>query len=912
MLNGRLLSGFMNSATLSQKLLLPMVILTILSAALTALIVVHQHRSFHALVEERTQDTVSSVKGRYRELRQEVVDIAGILAENPTVENGLLINEQFDVLNAISRFIGYTKSDLISVYDLDGYAFARGVRHSHFGDQDELSGLVRELIAGARRSREDDSQVGIIRYQDRPTLISARVVHGISGPAGVVIVGRELTEDVLAGLLVEERDVLALMAGDSTVASTLSDATSDNPVAAHTVKTVLAETQLNGKDPLNLNLFIDEQAAFAWFWKTPLGIIMVMATAALASVISTAFYVFHSVVRPVRHLTNVAERQVSGDLSAKTTLQTGDELGRLGQILNVLTANLQRILQQQRDMIEDREVANQALAKGQAQLRELIASVPYPVAITRKSDSEVLLSNVSFSSTLGLQGSANRRVYFDAYFKEKRELNELLDLVNQSGHVRNFEATLRLWKEEEIRVLFSMRSFEFQGQQAILNAFVDITERKKIEMEIRNLNLELEQRVERRTEQLQRELNERKRTQEELVRAKDQAERANASKSRFLTAASHDLRQPVHAMSLMAENLAHKVPPGHLSEDVEKIVLCLDSLREMFAKIFDIAKLDAGGIVPEVTDVPVSSVLERVASEYAAVASDLGLELRVAKSTAVIRSDPYLLYRILTNLVSNALENTREGGVLIGCRRRKDGVSMQVWDTGIGIREGEIKLLFKEFYRAKGNRNKEGATKLGPGIGLGLSIVEHVSNLLSHPVEVVSDRGRLTMFGVQLPYGNPAAVATREQADSAAIDVALENSTIFVVDDNPLALQAVTQTMKVWGCRVVAADSFEAAVRMLEDGTVNPDVCVFDYLLERGETGTHLIRVANGLIGRKLPAVILSGIYSQQMENEALVNGINVLHKPVQASQLYAAISESLRKPATARRTPEKIEAEHD
>ena len=893
MFNNNPIRGILRSAPLSYKLLLPMVVLTILSAALTALIMLHQHRSFHAMVEERNLETISSIRAHYRQIHQEVVDLADILADDPIVENGLLIGEQFDVLNTASRFIDFSKSDVISIYDLGGYAFARAVRPSHFGDQDELSDLVRELIAPAQLDRGNDARTGIIHYQGRPTLIAARVVHGISGPAGVVIVGREITDELLANMLVEERDVLALMAGESALVSTLANITLNDKDTAHTVKTVLEETQINETTPLTLKLFIDEQAQFAWFWKTPLGIIMVMATAALASVLITSFYVLHAVVRPVRHLTSVAERQISGDLSAKTSLRTRDELGRLGHSLNLLTASLQRTLRQQRDMIEEREQANEALAKGQAQLRELIASVPYPVAITRESDGEVLLANVSFSSVLGLGETADEPIYLDSYFKDEEERNELLALLDQSGHVRNFETTLQVESGRDMRVLFSMRSFEFQEQRAILNAFVDITARKQIELEVRRLNSELEQRVARRTEQLQKELNERKRTQEELVRAKEQAEKANASKSRFLTAASHDLRQPVHAMSLMSENLAQKIPRGPLSDDVENIVLCLDSLRDMFAKIFDIAKLDAGGIVPEFSSFPVSSVLEKVASEYSAVASNLGLELRVAKSTAIIRSDPYLLYRILTNLVSNALENTKEGGVLVGCRRCGDGVSIQVWDTGIGIRKEELTLLFNEFYRARDRQSNERTTKVGPGIGLGLSIVEHVSNLLDHPIEVISDRGRMTMFAVRVPYGMATDVEQQEQP-STGIEVPLEDASILVVDDNPLALGAVTQTMKQWDCEVFAADSFKAAVHMLEDGTVNPDVCVFDYLLERGETGTHLLRVANGLLGRKVPAVVLSGIYSQQMEREARADGNIVLHKPVQAQQLRSAISECL------------------
>ncbi len=356
---------------------------------------------------------------------------------------------------------------------------------------------------------------------------------------------------------------------------------------------------------------------------------------------------------------------------------------------------------------------------------------------------------------------------------------------------------------------------------------------------------------------------------------------ANLAKSRFLAAASHDLRQPLHALGLFVGALAPRVRDPEAAGILDKIRRSTDQLEELFNAVLEVSKLDAGVVQAEIRDVPLAPLFAQLADELGPEAERKGLALRVAATRAVVRSDPLLLARIVRNLVLNAIRYTEQGRVLLGCRRAGGALRIEVWDTGPGISEADRAEVFREFKRLDA-----GAAK-AEGAGLGLAIVERLCRLLGHTLELRSAPGAGSVFRVTAARGRAPLRSARIGGDVAGSPLA--GRTILVVDDDPAIREAMRELLSSWGCAVLAAGSGASARAVLATLARAPDVLVVDYALA-GETGLDVVDQIRGRLGRAVPAVIVTGDTSPDVLAATGARGLPVLSKPVPPARLRAAL----------------------
>jgi len=371
-----------------------------------------------------------------------------------------------------------------------------------------------------------------------------------------------------------------------------------------------------------------------------------------------------------------------------------------------------------------------------------------------------------------------------------------------------------------------------------------------------------------------------------------QLELANLAKSRFLAAASHDLRQPVQALGLFVEQLHGHMKSAEGGRLVKRIDAAVAAMNELFNALLDISRLDAGVLNTEIAEFPVAGVLKRIESTFAAAAREKELSFRLVSSSAWVRSDPILLERILLNLVSNAIRYTAVGGVVVGCRRRGDTVRVEVWDSGPGIPEDQRRNIFGEFYRLAG-RNTHG------GLGLGLAIVDRLCGLLAHPIELTSAVGKGSRFSITVPLAIAQATAVEtHDAPPIAADVS-SGKLVVVIDDDPLVLDGMGGLLRNWGCRVVSAASPDDILAGLAGHDV-PDLIISDYRLGDGHSGINAIDELRASFGAPIPAFLISGDTAPERLREAQESGHHMLHKPVRPMKLRAMVSQLLRSDSIA------------
>lgn len=395
-------------------------------------------------------------------------------------------------------------------------------------------------------------------------------------------------------------------------------------------------------------------------------------------------------------------------------------------------------------------------------------------------------------------------------------------------------------------------------------------------MRITTVNAELEGLVAERTAALQE--------------ARAEAEKASEAKSRFLAAAAHDLRQPMQALMMFIDELSYR-PLGETERHiVTKVKASARSLSHLLNGLLDISAIDSGAIQPRCADIPLATALEGIEARFAGPAEAKNLALTVLPTRASVRSDPVLLLRILSNLVSNAVRYTEAGRVLVGCRRQGSEVLVQVCDTGIGIAPEQLPLIFEEYYQgANPGRDRR------HGTGLGLAIVERLAGLLGHSVEVASRPGHGSVFTVRLPLAEcPDAAHGGCPAEPVADG---GGALVVVVDDDAEVRQAIARSLKNRRYAVLPAASTREALDLLRWAGRAPAAIVADYRLAEGETGTQTIRALRALHPSvPMVTIVLSG---EQRLAETLDEGVELLRKPVSPSALCGTI-ERLRR-ASAR-----------
>ena len=365
---------------------------------------------------------------------------------------------------------------------------------------------------------------------------------------------------------------------------------------------------------------------------------------------------------------------------------------------------------------------------------------------------------------------------------------------------------------------------------------------------------------------------------EQLVIAADEArqaaERAEREKTRFLAAASHDLRQPMHAISLLVGMLQPR------AADAERAVMrrlehSVEAMDSLFATILDLSKLDSGAVQPSVADVPLVGILDSIELHFAPEAAARRLALRVFRSNAVVRTDRALLERVLRNLVSNAIKYTPAGTVLVGCRRRGERLLIGTWDTGVGIARADLDRIFDEFFQA-------GPAARDRGQGLGLSIAQRLARLLGSTIEVVSSPGRGSSFGLAVPFVGYQSTQSHHHDAAPDAEPLLAGKFILVVDDDPHVRFGTEALLRQWGCHAASAATLEEAQATLERELRFPDAIVTDYRLGQGRTGLDVIAAVRSYTGEETAAVIVTG--EEGVDTATL--GHPAIRKPVSANEL--------------------------
>lgn len=380
---------------------------------------------------------------------------------------------------------------------------------------------------------------------------------------------------------------------------------------------------------------------------------------------------------------------------------------------------------------------------------------------------------------------------------------------------------------------------------------------------------------------------------EDLRREKVLAEEANIAKSRFLAAASHDLRQPVHALSVLVGALrSHQmdVKARGLLDHIDGSVRALSGL---FGGLLDISRLDAGIVEVHRTSFAVQPLIERVCRDYEAQASEKGLELRRRPTRDFVFTDPMLFERILRNIVVNAVTHTDRGTILVGCRRRGALLHVQVWDTGRGIPEDEQERIFQEFYQI-GNPERDRTR----GVGLGLAIVKRLTTLLDHGLALQSRPGKGTCFSVEVPRTKALPQIDHGEIPAATTTPTPGSGLILVVDDERAIQTAMQSLLESWGYAVIAAGSYTQMLQKVATCPDQPGLIICDYRLRDNETGSAVIERLRNEYNEAIPGMLITGDTAPDRIKEAQASGYLLLHKPVPNEVLRNAIARLMRRPA--------------
>ena len=372
-----------------------------------------------------------------------------------------------------------------------------------------------------------------------------------------------------------------------------------------------------------------------------------------------------------------------------------------------------------------------------------------------------------------------------------------------------------------------------------------------------------------------------------------QAEQANASKSRFLAAASHDLRQPLQTLTLLQGLLEKTVTSDKAHALLGRLDETLGAMSGMLNTLLDINQIEAGTVRAEIVSFRIGDLLDRLKQEFAYPAQAQGLALHVVPCNLTISSDPRLLEQMIRNLLSNALKYTMHGKVLLGCRRHEGSLSIEVWDSGVGIPKEDLQSVFQEYHQLDNP-----ARERSRGLGLGLSIVQRLAGLLEHPLRVRSEPGRGSVFAIEVklaPPGSPSQPEALPQgADPQPAEDLHRSGVILIVEDDPEVRDAMEMLLRDEGHHPVTAPDGVAALEWLAQETVRPDLVLADYNLPRGMDGLQMVAKVREKLHRELPAIILTGDISTETLRVVAQQNCEHLIKPVKFEDLAQVIQRLL------------------
>ncbi len=374
--------------------------------------------------------------------------------------------------------------------------------------------------------------------------------------------------------------------------------------------------------------------------------------------------------------------------------------------------------------------------------------------------------------------------------------------------------------------------------------------------------------------------------------ARREAEIANRAKTQFFTAASHDLRQPLHAMGLFAEALRQKSHDKEVAPLVNSINESVDALEGLFSELLDITRIDSGGVDVQPQSFEVGEILRKLRLHFEPTAFEKGLALRLRGHRRVVHADPLLVERILRNLVSNAIRYTNDGTVLVSCRQRGDKALLQVWDTGLGIRPEEQAKIFDEFYQVPNTGVVQAHQR--KGLGLGLAIVRRLADLMGAPLALRSTPGRGSVFTLELPLGKVARSPAATVPGKGPVGLTLAGRLVVIVEDEPAVRSGLEVLLQGWGAEIASFDSVASAgawAHGCDPQLVQPDLLIVDYRLEQGRTGIDAIVALRERFDAKVPAIVVTGSTMTGHDKEAQDHDFHVLIKPVLPNKLRAMIA---------------------
>jgi signal transduction histidine kinase len=497
---------------------------------------------------------------------------------------------------------------------------------------------------------------------------------------------------------------------------------------------------------------------------------------------------------------------------------------------------------------------------------------------------ELMMHNSRFREILGLPMTV---------LQPGVPLKELLDFMRDRDLLVD-DGLLQVdsWRKELSERGFLRRRLG-RGTQQVLDIHANVLPDGGFLVEIKDVTLEtrstelLERRVMERTAELTRananlteQYEQLARVEEELRLAKERAEAAVSSKTRFLAAASHDLLQPINAAKLLISTLQETTQDTPYLPMVERLQGAFSSAEQLLHSLLDISRLDSAD-ADTVDPVPVSlgALMEGVRADQELLAARKSVRLEVVPSSLVVRSDPIYLLRSIQNLVVNAIQYTKPGGrVLLGCRRKQGKAILQVWDTGIGISLADQKRVFEEFARAD-------TTMAHPGVGLGLSVVDRACKLLGHSLALRSKPGRGSIFSIGMDTVDEICLPQVRPSTKAFDDVPLDYI-VLVIENDPDVLFGTVQWLENWGASVLAATSIDEALQLVGELGMPPDIILADYQLDDGETGVDAIRAIRDGTAHRVPAILITADRSVVLRRASVPKDVSVLTKPVNLMRL--------------------------
>ncbi|MBN3966032.1 response regulator [Pseudomonas gregormendelii] len=453
-----------------------------------------------------------------------------------------------------------------------------------------------------------------------------------------------------------------------------------------------------------------------------------------------------------------------------------------------------------------------------------------------------------------------------------QELANIGEILRHQGSLHGYETQLRRNDGSSLDVLMNL--LLKPDQEGLVEGFVtDITERKLAQERLQQLNDELEQRVNARTD--------------ELLEARDAAEAANRSKDKYLAAASHDLLQPLNAARLLISTLRERKLPDIEQVLVERTHQALEGAEDLLTDLLDISRLDQAAVKPDIALYRLDELLGPLVSEFQSVAEADGLHLRVHMGDYAISTDLRLMTRILRNFLSNACRYTDQGSILLAARRRGEMLRLEVWDTGRGIDPDRLDSIFLEF-----NQLDVGRAADRKGVGLGLAIVERIAKILEYRVQVHSLPGRGSRFSIEVPMSREVPLPISLAAPQPGTGNPLPGRRLLVLDNEVSILDSMRALLGQWGCEVVTATDQASALSALAGRA--PELILADYHLDHGVVGCEVVRHLREHFAQAIPAVIITADRTDQCRRSLRRLDAPLLNKPVKPGKLRAVLSQLL------------------